>query len=84
MRYSKEEKQEAYKHLLQYRGKQVACIINKVSSSGMSRKMEFYADGYNRIGYYIARIIDYPYNIDKGGLTVSGCKILERYRLGDS
>lgn len=53
-----------------YQRRQVACIINSV---GMNRKMEFYADGYNRIGYYIARIIDYSYNIDKGGLSVSGC-----------
>lgn len=73
MRYSKEEKAESYKRLLKYRGKQFACIINSVSRSGMSRRMEFYADGYNRVGYDIARIVDYSYNIDKGGLSVGGC-----------
>jgi len=73
MKYTKEEKKQSIEILQKYRGKQVAAIINKVSRSGMSRKIEFYADGYNRIGYYIARIIDYPYNIDKGGITVTGC-----------
>jgi hypothetical protein len=73
MNYSKEEKTEAYNRLKKYRGKQIACVINSVSRSGMTRRMEFYADGYNRIGWDISRIIDYPYDMDKGGLRVSGC-----------
>lgn len=72
MKYTKEEKQEAYQILKQYKGQNFGCVIKSVSRSGMSRKMEFYSQNFNRIGYYIARIIDYPYNVDKG-LSVTGC-----------
>ena len=72
MKYSEKEKTEAYEYLKKYRGQKFACAIKSVSRSGMSRKMEFYAPNFDRIGYYIARIIDYPYNPDKG-LSVSGC-----------
>ena len=71
MKAKEKEKIEAYEHLKQYRGKEVAVVINSVSRSGMSRRMEFYADGFNRIGYSIAKFLDYPYN-DKG-IRVDGC-----------
>jgi len=73
MKYSKQEKEEAIKFLEQYRGQNFACCIKSVSRSGMSRRMEFYAKDFQRIGYYIARVIDYPYNVDKGGIQVNGC-----------
>lgn len=71
MKYSQTEKNEAYEYLKKFRGQNFGCVIKSVSRSGMSRRMEFYSNNFDNLGYYIARIIDYPYN-DKG-LSVSGC-----------
>ena len=71
MKTSEKNKQQAYEYLKQFRGKDIAVNIKSVSRSGMSRRFEFYADGYNRIGYYIAQLLEYPYN-DKG-LRADGC-----------
>ena len=64
---------EAYKRLLPFRGKQIAACIKHVSSSGMSRRIEFYTEGFRLIGRDIAELLDYRYDIDKGGLSVGGC-----------
>ncbi len=72
MKYSEKEKRQARKYLKRYRGQRLACVIKSVSRSGMSRKMEFYTPNFDRVGYYIACLIDYPYHPDKG-LSVSGC-----------
>ena len=77
MAYTKGDKQHAYDMLKQYRGRKFYAIVNSVSRSGMSRRIEYYCvDDYKtiqRIGYYIARICGYPYSVDKGGLSVGGC-----------
>lgn len=78
---TKEEKaaelKKAFEIIEQFRGKKVYANVNHVSRSGMSRRIEYYsvrADGnIMRIGYYIAQIAGYPYDVDKGGLNVGGC-----------
>ena len=74
---SKEDKARAYDFIKGYKGKQIYANVKSVSSYGMSRRIEFYCvddDGrIDRIGFYMAKIIDYPYNVDKGGISVSGC-----------
>ena len=71
------ELEKARKIIEQFRGKKVYAILNHVSRSGMSRRIEYYCadkDGeIFRLGYYIAQIADYPYDVDKGGLLVGGC-----------
>ena len=73
MKHTKEDVKQAWEYLEQFRGKEIAACVKSVSRSGMSRRIEFYADGYNRIGYYIAACADYPYDANKGGLKVDGC-----------
>jgi len=82
MKYTKEQKAAAWEHLKAYKGQTLLAIINSVSRSGMSRRIEFYGIGkgwmdkghkIDRLGYWIAQVIDYPYNVDKGGLLVNGC-----------
>lgn len=71
---AKEER--AYNNLKEYRGKKIYAIVNSVSRSGMSRRIEFYVVDNNdiiRIGFYISRFLGYKYDADKGGLFVSGC-----------
>ncbi len=72
---TKQEKEnkvkEAYRALLPYRGKKIAACIKSVSRSGMSRRIEFYSDGFHRIGGYIADLLDYPYA--PNGISVGGC-----------
>ncbi len=71
MKYTQEQKNAEWDYLQQFRNKEIAAVIKSVSSSGMSRRIEFYADGYNRIGYSLAVLGNYSYN-DKG-LRVDGC-----------
>ena len=66
------EQKEAYEVLKQYHGQQLAASVKSVSRSGMSRKIEFYAPNFDRIGYYIAKLLDYPYYPGKG-IKVDGC-----------
>ena len=81
MRYSNEERQTAYKSLKAIKGRskkpvKIYALVNSVSRSGMSRRIEFFVaiDGdIMRIGYDIARIVNHHYNVDKGGLSVGGC-----------
>jgi hypothetical protein len=73
MKYTKEEIKQAYVTLKKYRGQEFGACIKSISRSRKSRRIEFYDNNFNRIGYYIARVIDYPYNIDKGGIKVDGC-----------
>jgi hypothetical protein len=77
MKYTKEEIDSAWKNLEAYRKRPILAIVNSVSRSGMSRRIEFYstdkAGSMERIGYYMARAIDWPYSIDKGGIMVGGC-----------
>lgn len=72
MKYTQQDKKDALSYIMQFKGKEVAACVKSVSKSGMSRRIELYADGYNRIGYYIAVLLDYPYDADKG-LKVDGC-----------
>ena len=71
MKYTKKEQMEAWKYLQQFRGKEVAANVKSISRSGMNRKIEFYADGYNRIGYSIAACLGYSYT--DNGVSVGGC-----------
>lgn len=71
-----QEKKRAVETLQKYRGKKVYAIVNSVSRSGMSRRIEYYVvheDEIVRIGYLIARITENSYDINKGGLLVGGC-----------
>jgi hypothetical protein len=81
MKYTKEQIDRAWKALQQYRGKRIYARVNSVSRSGMSRRIEYYAATTDdtgaakieRVGYYIARIIGESYDVDKGGLCITGC-----------
>ena len=76
MKASKEEIRRAYEALKPYKGMTVYGTVNSVSRSGMSRRIEFYVatekDEICRIGYYIAKIAGYKYDVGKG-LLVYGC-----------
>jgi hypothetical protein len=72
MKTTSEQKQEAYKYLKQFRHKEIAAVIKSVSKSGMSRRIEFYSKGFQRIGWYLSQINEYSYDADKG-MSVSGC-----------
>lgn len=71
MKYTKKDQAEAWEYLQQFRNKEVAASVKSVSRSGMNRKIEFYADGYNRIGWAIAVCLGDTYT-DKG-ISVGGC-----------
>lgn len=77
MKHTTEEKKRDLEELQQYRNQTLLAIVNSVSRSGMSRRIEFYAAGddrsVRRIGYLIAHIIDWPYDVNKGGLLAKGC-----------
>jgi hypothetical protein len=77
MTQKQKDKEKAMKFLDRFRGRTVYARVNSVSRSGMSRRIEYYTtttDGdIIRIGYYIALAIDYPYNVDKGGVRADGC-----------
>ena len=80
-RWTKDDREQAYKVLKAIKGRskkplKVYAIVNSVSRSGMSRRIEFYTvinGNISRIGYRIAAVLDYGYDVDKGGLNVSGC-----------
>lgn len=80
-RWTKDDREQAYKILKAIKGRskkplKVYAIVNSVSRSGMSRRIEFYTvinGNISRIGYRIAAVLDYGYDVDKGGLNVSGC-----------
>lgn len=84
MKHSTAEKLMALNSMYQYRGLTLLAIVNKVSRSGMSRRIEFYSPclrregdkeipAINRIGYLIAKVIDWPYDVNKGGILAKGC-----------
>jgi hypothetical protein len=77
MKTTKEELAQAVKTIEQYRGKEVYAIVNKVSRSGMSRRIEIYVVNdekrMSRIGWLVAQIAGYSYDIDKGGILAEGC-----------
>ena len=53
-------------------GDTVYCVLRNVSRSGMSRQIDFYAEGMQYLTGYIAEACDYPRH--KGGpLKVGGC-----------
>lgn len=75
-KFTQEEKEAALAILKQWRGHRLLAIVNSVSRSGMSRRIEFYGaekGEISRIGYYMSKILEWPYNVDKGGFLVSGC-----------
>lgn len=77
MKYSKEEKAKAWEQIKKYRGLTVYATVNSVSRSGMSRRIGYYVcpekNEIVRIGWLIAQIADYGYDIDKGGIRADGC-----------
>jgi len=84
MKYTKKEIADAYATIEQYRGCNIAAAVNHISRSGMSRRIEFYAihdNEISRIGYLIARIADYPYDVDKGGIRADGCGMDMRFSI---
>ena len=71
-----ELKTQAITNIEKYRNKKIYARVNHVSKSGMSRRIEYYCvhDGViDRVGYLIACLAGYKYDIDKGGLNVGGC-----------
>lgn len=75
-KFTQEEKEAALAILKQWRGHRLLAIVNSVSRSGMTRRIEFYGaekGEISRIGYYMAKILEWPYNVDKGGFLVTGC-----------
>lgn len=76
MKQTKEQQESAKLYLQNIKGNTVYALINSVSRSGMSRRIEFYSVKNGeivRIGYYIARVLDMPYNVDKGGIRADDC-----------
>ena len=71
MNKKEKTKLAAYENLKEFRGQRVAAVVKKVSKSGMTRHIEFYADNHRRIGYDIAKLLDYPYG--DYGVKVGGC-----------
>lgn len=71
-----EDRRQAWGFLQQFRGKPLCSQVNSVAKSGMARRIEFYALGdhrIDRIGWAMATVLDYGYDVDKGGLLVKGC-----------
>lgn len=84
MKYTKQAIADAWKVLEQYRGATIAAAVNRVSRSGMSRRIEFYAikdNDIQRIGYLIARVTGYGYDVDKGGIRADGCGMDMRFSI---
>ena len=82
MNHTQEEKTKALEYLEQYKGQELLAVINSVSRSGMSRRIEFYGiskatphapQRITRIGWSIAKVIDWSYDVNKGGILVKGC-----------
>ncbi len=62
-------------HFAKSEDKRVYCILRHVSTSGMSRRIDFYTICDNRpvwLSYDIARALEYKHS-DKGGLVIGGC-----------
>ncbi|MFA5340566.1 MAG: hypothetical protein WC332_02200 [Clostridia bacterium] len=76
---AEENKKEAIKNIKKIlrAGDTVHCICRHVSSSGMMRRLSFYAIKKNKLiclDWYINRIMDiYPHDRNNAGLRVSGC-----------
>jgi len=79
MKYTKKEIKEAWGIIEQYRDARLKAVVMSVSSTGMSRRMRFYAAVLDREGkpymsditYLIARLADYSMN--DVGLRADGC-----------
>jgi hypothetical protein len=70
---------------LLFDGRKVFCNVTRVSSSGMSRCIQFYViegDDLHRITHLIAGAGDYPMTDE--GLRVSGCGMDMRFAVLDS
>lgn len=80
-----EAARQAWEMLKDFRGRPIMAQVNSVSRSGMSRRIEFYSttpDGqFQRIGYWMAKVLDYPYSVDKGGIQVGGCGMDMRFHV---
>lgn len=51
-------------------------VVRKVSSSGLSRIVEFYAIKQDKpilISYHIANVLEFVYNRKKNGVVIKGC-----------
>lgn len=83
IKYNKKEKETALsdlKDLLNRSNRKVFCIVKNVSSSGMSRDIDFYTFTHEQgeikkhwLSYRIAGLLDYPFNDKKECVKVSGC-----------
>jgi len=75
MTIKQQKEKDAYKALKQYKGKQVIVTINKVSSSGMTRKMKFYFISGDRLQNITSELTDLlDYKLDKNYcMVVGGC-----------
>jgi hypothetical protein len=66
---------EAFENLLKYKGRKIFAQITSTSRSGMSRRIKFFVldtDRKTDISEYIANVVGYKYDWDKG-LLVGGC-----------
>jgi len=66
---------EAFENLLKYKGRKIFAQITSASRSGMSRRIKFFildTDRKTDISEYIANVVGYKYDWDKG-LLVGGC-----------
>ena len=76
-KYTEEDKARAAAFLQPLRGRTLLGIVNSVSRSGMSRRIEYYAAGTDgkvwRIGWAMSAIADFSYDVDKGGILAHGC-----------
>lgn len=72
MKYSLQERKEAFEYLKGYRGHVLRYDINKVSRTGMSRRINFYAEDCKCLGKEIATILGLSYDY-RYGMLVRGC-----------
>jgi len=79
-KYDPLDRDRAYQYLQQFRGHRLLGIVNSVSRSGMSRRIEFYASGVGedadkiaRVGWYMSAIAGFTYDVNKGGILAQGC-----------
>lgn len=76
--FPKNEQQEATAELrkLLKPGDTVYCILRAVSRSGMSRVIDLLIQtkqGPRTLGHLAARVVDMPFDRDRGGVKVGGC-----------
>jgi len=74
MKYTAQDRKDAYETLKHYRGRRILAVVESVSKSGMSRRIKFYCVIDNDTAWltpWIAKLLGYSY--DQNGLVVKGC-----------